>query len=242
MAHPYFWPKYDAYRQQRTETLSGLVIPGESCTPRDGEPLADYSTTSGSVHVIFRDLEERLIECIEDADEVYGCVAWLTSEPILEALAGKQVQIVVQKEDFLRPDVGQSSAWKARLHRLYDRLIQGYSRYSFPDPVGGMDYCGDPTVEAIRCVGNHNASRNPAFPRAHHKFVVFCRDGFTPYAVWTGSFNFTRNAGRSFENAVVINDPVIAQAYLKEWAQLLAISEPLDWQSEWVAPQWRIGS
>jgi phosphatidylserine/phosphatidylglycerophosphate/cardiolipin synthase-like enzyme len=93
----------------------------------------------------------------------------------------------------------------------------------------------------------------------HHKFLVVggvadadCPDEdrtatgwepvFEPAAVWTGSFNFTNNGGDSIENAVIIHDPVIATAYLNEWAQVFALSEPLDWESEYIAPEWRIGT
>lgn len=55
--------------------------------------------------VFFRDLKTRLIEQINRADYVFGCVAWLTDHDILTALGKKRgVQLLVQKEDFLRPD------------------------------------------------------------------------------------------------------------------------------------------
>ena len=60
--------------------------------------------------------------------------------------------------------------------------------------------------------------------------------------VWTGSYNISQTAAKSLENAVVIRDQVIAQAYFNEWSQIMALSEPLDWESEWVAPEWRIGT
>ena len=87
------------------------------------------------------------------------------------------------------------------------------------------------------------------FPRMHNKFLAFCDANLTgdemrlvPRAVWTGSFNMTRNATRSFENAVVLTDPDIVAAYYREWEQILSLSEPLDWTSHWCEPEWRIGS
>ena len=53
-------------------------------------------------------------------------------------------------------------------------------------------------------------------------------DTFVPRVVWTGSFNFTLNATNSFENAVVLHDPKIVNAFYQEWGQILALSEPLD--------------
>jgi hypothetical protein len=61
-------------------------------------------------------------------------------------------------------------------------------------------------------------------------------------AVWTGSFNPTQNATRSLENAVFIRDAEIAAAYGREFEQVVLMSEPLDWESPWVCPEWRIGT
>ncbi len=36
--------------------------------------------------------------------------------------------------------------------------------------------------------------------------------------------------------------PEIMAAYAREWFQVYAISEPLDWESEWCEPQYRIGT
>lgn len=65
---------------------------------------------------------------------------------------------------------------------------------------------------------------------------------FVPEAVWTGSFNFSVNAGRSLENAVFIEDTAIAQAYANEFSQVAALSEPLNWEDPWCSPEWRCGT
>jgi len=251
-------------------------IPTDNCLYQCGgcrncQPLTDYSTTSadGSTRIVLRDLESNLIEEIEGADIVLGCVAWLTSMPILAALAERDaVSIVVQKEDFLRPDLGSPGRWAATLRNAYRRLPD-MERHTLRGLVGALSMCSDPTLDAVRCVGNHNKDRAPAFPRSHHKFVVFCRwetitiecghalagafgmqycqnpctdRELRPYRVWTGSFNFTANAVRSFENAVVMDDPAIVDAYFNEYSQIVGISEPLDWRTTWSEPQWRIGT
>jgi hypothetical protein len=222
------------------------------CSP---EPLTDNSAASpdGSVRVHFRDLEEALIANIRKARVVVGCVAWLTSRPILNALASvpNGVSIVVQKEDFLRPDLDTTGSMAWSLSVLYSKLPGTSGRYSFPGLVSSLSYCSDNTIAPVRCVGNHNREKSSSFPRMHNKFVLFCNvkeaegDGFseiTPYAVWTGSFNFSKNATFSFENAVVLTDEAIVQSYYREWGQILALSEPLNWEDPWCAPEWRIGS
>lgn len=191
-----------------------------------------------------------------------GCVAWLTSHPILHALAKKKgVSIIVQKEDFLRPDISDTESWKYKLRELYKKIPSTLSRFDAGlsgTVLSGMSYGGDWTIEAIRCVGNHNSKKNPAWPRMHHKFIVFFRETdsfykesdiesleyrhYEPYEVWTGSFNFSKNAGFSFENAVVLKDAEIVRAFFREYTQVAALSEPLNWESEWVAPEWRVGS
>lgn len=229
------------------------------------EPQQDFRTASddGRVEAYFKDLETHLVGHIRHADYVVGCVAWLTSKPILAALATiKGASLVIQKEDWLRPDADCGQGWKSNLRSMYGALPAALSRYDLGlrgTVLRMMSAGGDPTIEAVRCVGAHNRDRRPAFPRSHHKFVVFCRHvgdpppldeeeagwhwpDYKPYAVWTGSFNFTQNATHSFENAVLLRHPEIVTAYFREYAQVAALSEPLDWDDDWCCPEWRIGT
>lgn len=220
-------------------------------------PLGNHNcaTDDGKTSVYFRDLESHLVRHISAASAVVGCVAWLTSPVILKALSAVPggVSIVVQKEDFLRPDLNPRRNWKLALRKQYGALpeIDG-GRQAFGGVAGELSTHIDPEIEPVRCVGNHNAESRPAFPRMHNKFAVFCEvdvfddservNRLLPYAAWTGSFNFTKNAGASLENAIVMRDEKIVAAYFAEFGQILALSEPLDWKSSWMVPQWRIGS
>jgi hypothetical protein len=221
----------------------------------DSSPIAqfDYSIDVGKIEVYFKNLENILVQKIRSADVILGCVAWLTNYTILDALAETNCSLVIQKEDFLRPDLDPSSGWRQTLRDKYENLNFKYDRHGLPGIAGSLSVASDPSVDPIRCVGNINTDSNPAWPRAHHKFVVFCsaelNDGnpqryriIKPHAVWTGSFNFTKNATESFENAVFINDESIATAFAKEYGQIYALSEPLDWSSTWHAPEYRIGT
>ncbi|MFZ6047342.1 phospholipase D-like domain-containing protein [Pseudomonas sp. CR3202] len=216
--------------------------------------FTDNSTASSSgVTVYFRNIEERLLQHIKESDAVFGAIAWLTSYSILDALAElNNVSIVVQKEDFLRPDVGSRSDFKKTLRTKYKSLKCNLTRYSFSNILSSVSVCSDPSIDPVRCVGNHNSEKKPAFPRMHNKFLIFARveegtedhdiETVTPYAVWTGSFNLTKNATMSLENALFITDKKIVNAYFEEYGQIAAMSEELDWRSEWVAPEWRIGT
>lgn len=226
--------------------LTKMLLPTD-CS--NGEPQADHGVAAtAGVEVVFRNHRQRLLDEIARYPVIVGCIAWLTDHAVLDALASRtMVSIVVQKEDFLKPDTRGSSG---TLRRLYDALPAG-ERYSLPH-LAGYSYCGSPECAPVRCVGNHNADRKPAFPRMHNKFLVFCDlieandDSAYPRAlpvkVWTGSYNISDNATRSWENAVLIDGEVVAEAYAREFAQIFGFSEPLDWSSRWVEPEYRIGS
>lgn len=241
--------------QRKPVNLNDACIDHENSGP--SQPLTDFSTTSetGEVAVYFRVLEEQLIRQIREAPMVVGCVAWLTSEPVLRALAEVKhgVALVGQKEDFLRPDLDSSDNWRKELRRRYDTLKDVWKCRQWDGLMNDLSY-KEGWIAPVRCVGNSNQERKPAFPRMHNKFLVFCdvvaieTDEYgestqvNPYAVWTGSFNLTKNATASLENAIVLKDGRVVQAYFKEWQQIEAIAEPLDWYSVWIEPEWRIGS
>lgn len=237
----------------------------------EGQKQADYFVSDGDVTAYFKNLKHHLIGHIVRSPVIVGCVAWLTDPEILRALQHRIVSIVVQKEDFLRSDQ-DGVPKKSQLRHLYDSLgtplhsVYGKNRQDGGLGLGWMrgystetglltslNANGDWPLDPIRCVGNHNKGTQ-SNPRSHHKFVVFCRTeqridrgGYEykhliPTAVWTGSFNFSKTASLSFENAIYTTRSKIAQAYLNEWEQVVALSEQLDWTSEWVAPEFRIGT
>ena len=222
------------------------------------ESVPDNSTKTKNTEVFFRNIEGNLINKIKNHDICLGCIAWLTSPLVLSALSETETQIVVQKEDFLRPDIGaHHKTWPKWLREKYDDLSNLLERHEFPY-LGLFSVGSDPGIEGVRCVGNHNKDKNPAFPRMHNKFMVFAErqkkfvndppyegywhDFVVPCAVWTGSFNFTKNSSNSLENALYITDPDIVKAYFSEYQQIAALSEPLDWTTPWSAPEWRIGT
>jgi hypothetical protein len=243
--------------------FTSLCIPNADgpYVPLDNTPWAQQDDVK--VRAYFGELATPLIEHIYESTFVVGCCAWLTHPGVIRELSQLDFgcQVVCQKEDFLRPDSRHKRGWKAQLHSLYSSLRCHVNRHDCAAQCGmphlstGLD---DGYMQPVRCVGNHNSDRHPAFPRMHHKFLVFCgvskqqgREGWEegyyelspiPLAVWTGSFNPTSNGTKSRENAVLIESKNIASAYFKEWYQMFALSEPLDWESEWCAPEYRIGT
>lgn len=225
-----------------------------------------------NVQVVFHNHKDTLIELIGRYQIVLGCVAWFTDYDVLDALAQKLlVQIVVQKEDFLRPDSTQSSkSRKITLREKYDALPPPKNWFTFGGDFPQLSPTSDlenDLIEAVRCMGNHNKNKSSSFPRMHHKFLIFTNgskthlpirspfgDPETKYeerlkvtisdnaCVWTGSYNITHTATKSLENAVVLHCPKIAKAFYEEWAQIALLSEPLDWNNDWCTPQWTFDS
>lgn len=83
------------------------------------QTLDNFNARSGTTSVYFRNLEKHLVNHIKSADIVLGAVAWLTSYAVLDALAqdNKDVVFVIQKEDFLRPDIGTKNDFKETLRK-----------------------------------------------------------------------------------------------------------------------------
>ena len=197
-----------------------------------------------------KDIKKELINKINIHDgPIVGNIAWLTDYDILEALSKKTVQIIIQKEDFLRPDSINDNKFIKSIKKLYNK-------FSGFDNMNLFDYhisvCGHVEIPGVTCLGNLNSEKNPAHPRAHNKFLVFCdysepdennNSHIVPKSVWTGSFNFTNNSGNSLENSIYFsgrND--IIKKYYEYYLHMLMCSEPLDFSWEWDSTTLRIGT
>ena len=142
-------------------------------------PQTNNNTVTDDTECYFKNIEKVLIKKISEADVVFGCVAWLTNTKILKALKKVKhgVRIVVQKEDFLRPDdvnFNTNQLYKSYteirpfLHGDYENIVTG----TLLDELNTRQFSPD---EAIQCMGNYNADNCIAFPRMHNKFLIFCK-------------------------------------------------------------------
>lgn len=223
-------------------------------TPGDSLPYqVQHHTDIKRFSTFTGNLESALADWIREADFVFGCFAWLTNRMVLDALADLKhgCQVVVQKEDFLRPDSGWTSQSNVELRERYERLRCGVSQYHLPSIAARLSTNWFHDTGPIRCAGVSPADKKMTWPRMHHKLAVACKyeihgeeptHRFFPYSVWTGSFNPTANGSRSRENAVVVDSESAGWFYIEEWAKVYAMSEPLDWAYQWCAPEYRIGT
>lgn len=204
-------------------------------SPTTTTPVTTRCGGAAAAQCVFRNCLDRLIECIDNAHGVVGCVAWMTHPKILEALKKKAfVSIIVQKEPYLRTGYrGVRSKWYKEIRDSYVELP--------PPPTPDQIALLMPTTATTTAVINmsaisyhgilgsttgararaRGARRLLQTPRMHHKFLVFCGADGQPQSTWTGSFNFTVNATNSLENAVILSAaelPDACQSYLREWA------------------------
>ena len=199
----------------------------------------DHHESVPSIEVYFRDLEKHLIDKIKKADCVIGAVAWITNAGVLKALQEKRCLIVIQQEDFLRPDLCPEMLLerKSRLQKAYEKLR----------PIGPAIWQTGPfsqipnlkLTHAIQAFGSAPQQKRYYTPKMHNKFLVFCHKNevvISPYAVWTGSYNITALSNHSLENAMIVYNETIACAYANEAQSIYLESAPLDWTQSWIAP------
>jgi phosphatidylserine/phosphatidylglycerophosphate/cardiolipin synthase-like enzyme len=61
---------------------------------------------------------------------------------------------------------------------------------------------------------------------AHNKFLVICDENSSPQSVWTGSTNWTKTGlCTQANNALLVNDPVLAQFYVDQWDALASAGD-----------------
>lgn len=157
------------------------------------------------------------------------------------------------KRRLFRFDVNRSSDWKSEQGRHNSAFRNSSARCAWTGLMGNLSVCADPTFRPVRCFGNHNRCKASACPRMHNKFLVFSdyREGkaykgyefsIQPMEVRTGSFNLSKDGIMSVESAVVISDQTITKAYYNDFCQIFALSELLDWDCQWYAPEFRVGT
>ncbi len=212
---------------------------------------------SGEISILFQDIEQRICAEISlmqaDGDFIFAAVAWLTSQPILEALIaarnrGVVVLVVVQKERWLRQN-REGSYFDNQNRKRYNEL-GGYNTFEELELLLGSFYrpginwnfndhqlkakCEGWDVSAVRCLGVEAEWTG----RMHHKFMVFghMRDFPLASKVLTGSYNFSSAAAAGLENVIIINRHEAANAYAREFAMIFLHSEPLDWVNPQMNP------
>jgi phosphatidylserine/phosphatidylglycerophosphate/cardiolipin synthase-like enzyme len=206
----------------------------------DAHP-SNFNRTDGDIHVYFAAIKDALLNFIQSAKYLVGCVAWMTDPDIIDALNRTPGLSIIVNKAAPGGALAGGLLYRLQSNRSPNLLFAGsrsdlrFYLTSQSRPVDALD--------RVRCIGFH-APNTSGTPLMHHKFLVACdiRDGWdilstksndryaelAPSAVWTGSYNFTSAAAQDhLENALVIDRPSIAERYLEMWEQLYIRSEPL---------------
>jgi phosphatidylserine/phosphatidylglycerophosphate/cardiolipin synthase-like enzyme len=153
---------------------------------------------------------QRLYQDVRGAQEQLTVAsAWFTDTKIAEAIIASPARdklVLLNAADLGRGDkravtmIKQAAADDEALTRRWERDIKN------PDIIL------HPQMPTFRMVVL--GSRDFTQGVMHHKFIAI-----DDMAVWTGSFNFTYNAQRNYENLLRISDPAIVAQYHEEAAQ-----------------------
>jgi hypothetical protein len=78
--------------------MNAIKIATDSGDDLDQTDFSIRSDTDSLVRVYFKEMRESLIQHIQGAEAVVGCVAWVTDLDILSALGSKPGALIIQKE------------------------------------------------------------------------------------------------------------------------------------------------
>ena len=174
-----------------------------------------HDAMKSDVKVHFEDIETAICGYIREADKVLVCSAWFTSNRIINALFDLDVEMVLG---------------------YHSKLDRGKSDYDDKLFRSIHEACGE----------NRPMIWPPSGEIMHHKFIVFIRYEYdeyasinrkidskrkslvkyestyeeNPYAVWTGSYNFTNAARSNRENGVYVVSDIVANEYYRQFRGL----------------------
>jgi phosphatidylserine/phosphatidylglycerophosphate/cardiolipin synthase-like enzyme len=141
------------------------------------------------------DITPALIKHFAEADVIKVCSAWFTCPLLLKEIGKKESELIIgcpHRLDPSSPDFRKN--WVKDIHDLLEENAYVY--------YGGKD------------------------GQCHHKFAILCNydkdSQLQPYAVITGSYNYTIAAKTNQENVVYVPNIDIAKQYLVEFGRLKA--------------------
>ncbi|KAM9959371.1 hypothetical protein ACTFIR_000446 [Dictyostelium discoideum] len=212
-----------------------------------------------NVKCLFRGITNEVINLIGNSkkgDFIFFCIAWFTNTDILNKVklaknTGVRILIVILKEPWLT-----ESDWLIDSYTILNNINElernDYLKI-FRDY--GIDFCQKEEIvdwnslqfddDVIRVCGEIQTKPNQYIPRMHNKFIVFgsFESGkVEPKTVWTGSFNLTKTAGKSFENVVILSSKEAASQFLKEFCLVFFLSEPLETKNKKMTPNIKYNS
>lgn len=195
------------------------------------------------LRVYFKDIREVLLQHLSKCSYVVGCIAWITDFGVIDAISKlKGATIIVQAESMFK--IKTREGFKTNLKRRYQQIKQ-FPWATFAKAAHlphfqklwtemkttpalqeqlwttlGQDPMAVRTCGQVQKAGHEG--QNPEEPSMmHHKYLIFLDANAKAVAVWTGSFNFTKNASKSLENIQIVYNQQVADSYLRNFLSLL---------------------
>ncbi len=148
-------------------------------------------------------IHEEMINIITKYAEnkiVVGCVAWLSSQKIIDAFKiAKGVSFIVNDEQY--------STWGGGCitREKYEQLphFPKSPRELWKNKLESPMLLAKNIYEPVRCFGTGDERRGNVqlgTPLMHTKFFVICDEKNIPKYVWEGSMNFTANSSNNIES------------------------------------------
>jgi hypothetical protein len=180
------------------EFKEDLSIPRDRPSRSQEMPADVVNNPRRRIEAHFEDIESKIIEYLATADGVEICAAWFTSTRITEQLG-------------VMGNVG---------------LIIGSSEKLTP---GNPEYRSNWVQTLLRDLPKMVFIYTGANAKKmmHNKFMILFRED-RPYAVITGSFNYTYNANMNWENILYIESDEMGEKYHEEYTRILQFCKPLD--------------
>jgi len=167
---------------------------------------------------------DSIINLIENHTIALGCIAWLSNIEVLKSLKSLDFcSFIVGYENYLFKDKNANGKWPDRIRTSYRQLN--------PIPLNmfnGVLHDKDGKLDSVKYIGFSGMKKT----YMHNKFIIFGKvenGKLKPLCVWTGSVNFSQNADRLLDNAVLIKDQVIVKCYYDLFQELSTFSEPIDY-------------
>ncbi len=203
---------------------------------------ADWSVSPFGCRYVLRDQERWVLNLIRNADAVVVSCYVLSRRPLFEALAQKErVLMLCHKTDMAGPaDARNAKPFVQRVRALQGRE---FAPSELAPAAPWFQHCVPvKKVPVARCLGDFQSDRT--VPLMHDKTIVALRKStdaqtYYPYALWTGTNNFTENATRSVGVGMIVDHPETAAMRLNDILNYVLSSEPVPWCHQALTPEWR---
>ncbi len=183
-------------------------------------------------------VEKRFSPKAEAYPVVLGCVPWLDSDAIVDALIDLgSCCIVVDKKTNNEQCMRLLSEASGVQQRLLGAIATwGPPERGRPPVIGPSSPLWDRELEPLRVAGWKKADREKS-PLLHAKLAICCAawrwegeaggtdDVFTPMSVWMGSANWTKDSPKHLELGAWSTDAELATAALEFVTAVIKISE-----------------